>query len=245
MQVGRAAVIGLLLAGCAGDRVAPPPISGGTLLVLRDGRTAVAADPDRDAVWIVDLRGEALRARVVLRPGDEPGRVAEDAAGRVHVLLRRGGAVVTLDAAKGAVLARRPVCAAPRGLAAEARAERIHVACAEGWLLTLGAAPDAGVLRRVDLGSDLRDVVVSGETLLVSRFRAAEVLAIGPDGKRIGRALLPAVGEGEGRLEPAVAWRMAALPGGGAVVVHQRARAGPIGTGPGAYAAGDDRCRSG
>src|SRR5437870_7650387 len=30
--------------------VPPPPISGGTLLVTRDGKTAVVADPDRDQV---------------------------------------------------------------------------------------------------------------------------------------------------------------------------------------------------
>jgi hypothetical protein len=30
--------------------VAPPPISGGTLLVTHDGAKAVVADPDRDAV---------------------------------------------------------------------------------------------------------------------------------------------------------------------------------------------------
>src|SRR5690348_6400601 len=29
----------------------PPPISGGTLLVLKDGHTAVASDPDQDRVW--------------------------------------------------------------------------------------------------------------------------------------------------------------------------------------------------
>src|SRR4051794_25096931 len=33
----------------------PPPISGGTLTVLADGHTAVAADPDRDRVWIANL----------------------------------------------------------------------------------------------------------------------------------------------------------------------------------------------
>src|SRR4051794_8580526 len=35
--------------------VAPPPISGGTLAVARDDSVAVAADPDRDRVWVVDL----------------------------------------------------------------------------------------------------------------------------------------------------------------------------------------------
>ena len=75
---------------------APPAVSGGTLRVLSDGQTAVAADPDRDRVYVVDLTARAVSATVPLEAGDEPGRVIEDAAGRVHVALRRGGAVVTL-----------------------------------------------------------------------------------------------------------------------------------------------------
>ena len=44
--------------------VAPPAISGGTLRVLADGQTAVAADPDRDRVYVVDLTtARALRHR--------------------------------------------------------------------------------------------------------------------------------------------------------------------------------------
>src|SRR5262249_38690062 len=35
--------------------VAPPAISGGTLRILADGHTAVAADPDRDRVYVVNL----------------------------------------------------------------------------------------------------------------------------------------------------------------------------------------------
>jgi hypothetical protein len=38
--------------------VPPPAISGGTLRILADGHTAVAADPDRDRVYVVDLNGE-------------------------------------------------------------------------------------------------------------------------------------------------------------------------------------------
>src|SRR3954454_23417165 len=33
----------------------PPAISVGTLRILPDGHTAVAADPDRDQVYVVDL----------------------------------------------------------------------------------------------------------------------------------------------------------------------------------------------
>src|SRR6476646_5297858 len=62
--------------------VAPPAISGGTLRILADGHTAVAADPDRDQVYIVDLTAKSVRATVALNPGDEPGRVVADAAGR-------------------------------------------------------------------------------------------------------------------------------------------------------------------
>src|SRR5205823_5468718 len=63
----------------------PRPISGGTLLVSRDGKLAVAADSDRDRVYVVDLEQRALRWDVALEAGDEPGRVVEDGAGRVHV----------------------------------------------------------------------------------------------------------------------------------------------------------------
>ena len=99
---------------------APPAVSGGTLRVLSDGQTAVAADPDRDRVYVVDLSARAVSATVPLEAGDEPGRVIEDAAGRVHVALRRGGAVVTFDP-RQPVVTRRLVCASPRGLAYEAR----------------------------------------------------------------------------------------------------------------------------
>src|SRR4051812_32213345 len=40
----------------------PPAISGGTLIVLGDGRTAIAADADRDRVYVVDLEARALIA---------------------------------------------------------------------------------------------------------------------------------------------------------------------------------------
>ena len=51
----------------------PPPISGGTLAVLRNGHV-VAADPDRDAVYVVDAARKEVTT-VPLAPGDEPGRV--------------------------------------------------------------------------------------------------------------------------------------------------------------------------
>ena len=97
--------------------VPPPPISGGHLLITRDGRSAVVADPDRDAVYVVDLVAKSLRATIALEAGAEPGRLVEDGAQRVHVAMRRSGDLVTIDLATSTVLARRASCAAPRGVA--------------------------------------------------------------------------------------------------------------------------------
>src|SRR5687767_9463857 len=50
----------------------PRPISGGTMFVSRDGRTAIVADPDRGVVWLVDLVNKTRRDTIELYQGDEP-----------------------------------------------------------------------------------------------------------------------------------------------------------------------------
>src|SRR5262245_45352626 len=75
----------------------PPPISGGTLLTTADGRQLVAADPDRDAVYVIDVEKRSLVRRIELSPKDEPGRVVQDAAGRIHVALRGGRSVASFE----------------------------------------------------------------------------------------------------------------------------------------------------
>ncbi|WP_437590030.1 cytochrome-c peroxidase [Sorangium sp. So ce1000] len=216
--------------------VPPPAISGGTLIIAGDGHTAVAADPDRDRVWIVDLDGGAPAA-VPLERGDEPGRLVEDASGRVHVALRRAGAVVTLDVEGRSVIARRDVCRAPRGVAYDASRDVIHVACAGGELVTLPASGGPAV-RKLRPATDLRDVVVEGDRLLVSRFRSAETLVVGADGAVLSRRTLPVLhsnGFANSDYAPSVAWRMAPLAGGGALMVHQRAMSSKVTLSPGGY----------
>src|SRR6185503_4784963 len=107
MKLGRSSLVVLgHLAGCSeGEPVeatpvaepasldAPPVVSGGTLLVTRDGSLAVAADSGDDAVYVVELQSGTLLDPIQLEAGDEPGRVVEDSIGRVHVALRRGGGV--------------------------------------------------------------------------------------------------------------------------------------------------------
>src|SRR5262245_24105444 len=153
----------------------PPPVSGGTLVVTRAG-LAVASDPERDVIVVADVANAQLRATIALQSGDEPGRLVEDAAGRVHVALRRGGAVVTIDPSAGTILDRRSVCGAPRGLAVSS-AETLEVACADGKLVTLPTGSGA-VVRTVVLEPDLRDVVVQDGKVSVSRMKSAEVLRL-------------------------------------------------------------------
>jgi hypothetical protein len=232
--------------------VPPPAISGGTLIVTADGATAVAADPDRDHVYLVDLAGPSLRADVALQQGDEPGRIALDGAQHAHVVLRGAGAVATVDLATAAVVDRTSVCPAPRGIAWEAATDRIHVACAGGELVSLPAAGGAPA-RSLLLDRDLRDVIVDGDHLLVSRFRAAEVLSLDASGAIVDRMVSPpmfAPGlEGSGGVfQPAVGWRLVSIGdagGGGGLMAQLHAEDGPVVIGQGGYGDGLSKCGTG
>jgi mono/diheme cytochrome c family protein len=202
---------------------APPPISGGTIAVSPTLGVVVVADPDRDTVSLVGL-GSTMKvlATFALKPGDEPGRVAIDTSDRAHVALRRGGALVTIDLKTQAILARRDVCPSPRGVAHDPKGDLVHVACAGGELVSLPAA-GGDATRRITPDTDLRDVLVQANGLLVSRFRSAEVLTVSRNGSVIGR-VAPVSNLGLGG-SPTFAWRiLPPRPGtDGAIVVHQRA----------------------
>lgn len=239
-------------AGHAGDERPPPPIAGGTLLITRGALRVVAADPDTDRVHIAGIgdfpgcdgcaEAPKLMATVQLDRGEEPGRLAEDAYGRVHVVLRRGGAIATIEVATGELLARRPVCSAPRGIAYDESEALLHVACASGELVSL--SPLSGeVSRRIPLDVDLRDVVVVPDGLIVSRFKTAQLLHVDHDGnviarmapKGIQRATIDGSDANPDPLEPAVAWRMVPVQGGVAML-HQYGLARPIDVSAGGFA---------
>ncbi len=204
-------------AGASGTLRSPPPISGGTLLVLADGNTAVVSDPDRDLVYVVDTAAKSLLSTVTLLPGDEPGRLVADGAGRVHVALRSGGAVVTVDPKAGSVVERRAVCPAPRGLAWDSATDTIWVACATGELVGLPAAGGAATVSRV-VERDIRDVVVTAGGLTLSKFRSAELLRLASDGTVSRRDSMPPVATSAA---PHVAWRTLLLADGDTVTLHQ------------------------
>jgi mono/diheme cytochrome c family protein len=232
MRLGLGLVVGLVaLSGCEDvidldpiDRrapveasVRPKPISGGTLVVTSDGM-AVAADPDRDLVHVVDLAAEHVLHTLALSPGDEPGRVVQGSGSLVHVVLRGSGGIATLDIAEGAVLAQQALCPDPRGIAFDPYPAVLHVACADGTLVSLAEASLAEI-DRVRLEPDLRDVMVVDGTVWASRFRSASLV----NAEHRQTALAPV-----DDFTANVAWRTWAEPDGRIMMLHQLSATRPV-----------------
>jgi mono/diheme cytochrome c family protein len=220
----------------------PPPLSGGTLAVSSDGTVAVAADPDRDLVYVVTFGNRASKT-LQLPAGSEPGRVAIDAANRAHVALRGTGRVVSVDTRDASLIAQTAVCSSPRGIGYDARNDTLLVACVGGELVTLSAGSHAKIAS-AQLGLDLRDVVVGDDGVLaVSRYRRAELLRLGADGgvlgttapaqqkqtrfvsgkvEREGDLIAPAPAEPTTvNMSPALAWKTVGNVDGSMLMLHQ------------------------
>ena len=199
----------------AGDP--PPPISGGTLMVV-DGDTAIAADPDRDAIFVVDLGAREVVHSLDLPAGSEPGRVVEGAGSRIHTVLRGNGSVLSFDRENGDELATRYVCPDPRGIAHAPERDRLFVACADGTLVGLAEDPTQTDITRDYLEPDLRDVLVRGDDLLVSRFREVTQLQLPIDDPGVIGHRSP---EPVPDHQPNGAWRLQHLDASTSVVLHQ------------------------
>lgn len=226
----------LLLAGCKDaidldpidtapvveSTVRPSPILGGTMVLTDDG-TAIAADPDRDLIHIVDLDARQVRHTIALKPGDQPHRIALGSGNQAHVVLRGAGGIATFDLDAGTVTARHALCPEPRGIAYHDVDASLYVACAGGSLFHLSEAGE--VLERHELEPDLRDVLIVDGAVKVTLFRAAAI--IGLDGSRIE---IPRIDEHV----PQVAWRTWVTPTGDIAMLHQMASTAvvPINPGP-------------
>ena len=241
---------------------APPPISGGTMLTTTDASTVVAADPERDQLYFVDASGMRKLHTRALEEGDEPGRLIEDAAGRIHVVLRGARSIATLGREANSAITRREVCSVPRGITYDRARDQLHVACAEGKLVTLSPDPSAATpTRTLDLDTDLRDVLARGDELFVTRFRAAELLVLNKDGVLQERRAPQSLGHDEERSvavegpdkqcnlvskvvrvesTPNVAWRAIDVPMSGVAMLHQRSRNDEIQVTSGGYGSGDN-----
>src|SRR5262249_36681343 len=154
-------------------------------------------------------------------------------------VLRGAGTVATIDPAGAVVRSRQGICANPRGIAYDAKSNALHVACVGGELVTLDAT--TGALRRqLTLDPDLRDVVVDGSRLFVSRFRAAELLVVESDGQVSTRIKPPGFTSNgfektSSNFAPAVAWRTIAAPGGGVIMAFQEEQTSEVQIQPGGY----------
>jgi len=206
----------------------PPAVSGGTMSIGPDDRWLVAADSDRDQIYVVALESQMeLVHTIQLERNQEPGRVAFVDGGRAQVILRNGRRLLTLDLAEGSVIEDRRTCPEPRGLTRDG--EQTIVACASGelwWMADGEAAPT----RTQFVEPDLRDVVMGSAGPIVSTFRLAQLIDL-EDGARFIDL------DGGSNFPARVAWRMRAMPNGDALVLHQRAagRGIEISVQPGGY----------
>jgi hypothetical protein len=251
------AVLLLALGGCGEDvidldpidttpvveaRVRPAPIIGGTMTITA-ANTAIAADPDRDVVYVVDLNAQAVKHTIALEAGDQPGRVVVGADGRAHVVLRGFGGLATIDPDAGVVTSRQHLCPEPRGVAVHDTDGSLYVACSGGALVHLSSAGEE--LERKELEPDLRDVLIVDGAVMVSLFREAAI--IGLDGTRIELPESP-------EEAPHVAWRTWVTDNGDIAMLHQVASKNPVPIDPdpeelppggSAYGGGDDPCQFG
>lgn len=250
----------------------PPTISGGSLAVTSDGKQIVAADPDRDMVYLIDASTLAVR-RISLAPGSEPGRVSLDRSGGAHVALRGSGKLVRVDLANASVAAETSVCRHPRGVAFDAKNNVVAVSCMDGQLVSLDPVSHRESAR-LTLQTDLRDVVVNDAgARWIARYRSAELLTF--SGSSVKSVTRPAqarrtgfvggelafdliVGPSEGpamvpvapqsdtvSLSPALAWRAFASQRGGAWMLHQLSQDDEVVITTGGYGGGCQTITSG
>ncbi|MET0285047.1 MAG: hypothetical protein ABW352_11270, partial [Polyangiales bacterium] len=219
-----------------------PALSGGTLAVRGAGDVAVAADSDRDRIYVISLTTNK-RQQIDLEVGSEPGRVIIDQLGRAHVALRGSGQVLTIDLASAQVLARTPLCTLPRGLAYDAAQDALVVACAGGELITVAAGTHQP-LASTQLVLDLRDVMLDDDgTRIVTRYRSAELLRVSAAGELLSKSVPSTTSVLTGNTielqpngqfvekksthitsSPALAWRTVAADHGRVLMLHQQSR---------------------
>lgn len=203
---------------------APGPITGGTLLTLLhgDAHRVAAADPDGDRVFVVDLGSRRVVRTVQLEVGDAPRRMTELLDGFIAVTLARDAIAVFHPDYDG--VQRIPTCDLPRGVAYDAARERILVACREGKLVEIQEGDDHAS-RTVPLPRDLRDVVVAGDRVYVTRFKTAQVILLDAELRVEHQLSLEASPRHRLRRQdtPAVAYRAVAGPDRSLYVLHQLA----------------------
>lgn len=154
----------------------PTPVSGGTLTASKTSSIAVASDPDRDHIYVVDVAGQSVKFDLALAAGAQPSRIALDEKGFAYAILRGTNQLATINLATGAI-GYRATCNTPRGVTYEALKDRLLVSCAVGTVMEF---PRDGAPTQTWLGQgdDLRDIVVMGSGVKATGFRKAQVVSL-------------------------------------------------------------------
>jgi hypothetical protein len=199
-------------------------ITGGTLQILSGGQFAAVVDADRARIWVVNLTTLQVHSTLDLPPGSAPGRMAVDADGSLYVALRATGEVAQIAMPLAQLVSTRAVCGDPRGLAWDAQANVMRVACADG---ALAALPPQGPATSQHVTADLRDVLITPGGLSVSTFRAAQLVSAAT-GQAMDLPHASVSGATNVNMVAHVAWRSVVAPNGSIVVAHQRNVDGPV-----------------
>lgn len=198
------------------------PLLGGSLAAGSDW--AVVADAEVDVLIVLDFSGdEPAITTPDLHPGDVPFRV--DIEGDVAWATLRGpGGLAIYDRSVPLDdrVVRRVVAGCPEPRGVDATATDVWVACASGEIVQLDLAGQ--VLRSQFVEEDLRDVVVVGDRLFVSRFKTAEILVVDPADFTFER--LAPTNPMVRAASPTVGWRMVPYEDG--VVLAHTLAADPV-----------------
>lgn len=218
------------LSGCGSKKSASEAnIGHGTLGISPNGRFSAAAYPDSGRIEIFDLNKDVHLKTAVMDRTTLLGRItlSNDAA---FVVDEYAGSVIKIALSSGDIKSEADVCQEPRGTTLSADGASLHVACADGQLVSL-ATKDLDETRRLTLAADLRDVQVFEQGLVVSRFRKAELLVLDSNGE-VSETWRPEDDEILGKA--GVAWRMI-VDQGQIYLLYQFMSETALGGGPGVY----------
>lgn len=209
---------------------APAPITGGSVVVVDDTLAAVM-DADRERVWMVGLPNGPATS-VSFPAGSRPDRAVVDAQGIVHVVLRGTAQVAHIDPRAHTLLGTDALgCPEPRGIDVHQATQDLVVACRGGEVVRFQPGGPQTVTR---LGEDLRDVLLDGDSMTVSTFRAASLTRYPQTTGGAPQTFAPT---SQTTGTPEVAWRTVRA-GEGQLVAYQEAATSNIVTGSGLCPAG-------
>jgi mono/diheme cytochrome c family protein len=179
----------------AGDASAPAAWGavGASIAVLAGAGRVVVVNPDVGSISFLDPESLAVTGTTAV--GGEPHALIEAGRGgatSLFVASYRGGEVVEVDEASGAVVARASVCAGPYGLAASPDRTWLAVSCE--WDGTVQRV-DTATLAVSKLASGLRRpraVAVAGSAVWVADYVGGMVHEITEDGSTTTTSLVPA-----------------------------------------------------